>query len=241
MEQYTALERIDVGRVLAQAEQLLVAGDVTNLENLVHALEAHRQQYLEVERQSSTAVRQLEQEFATLRGELAYNPAALEHYREMQLTLDLHLSRLQAGRKEAEALAGILVKLRPELERFGGRRKAIELAVRARAVQQELRQVKEAFLPVFEQVVEKIFALNRDAVAFNRTVSVAHLPQTQFLQCGVDLTQLLAAFADLDIVVTPEMEQLAANARSVEEGARDGVQRLGDPGFATAGAEEGAR
>jgi hypothetical protein len=241
MEQYTALERIDVGRVLSQAEQLLAAGDVTNLENLVHALEAHRQQYLEVERQSSAAVRQLEQEFATLRGELAYNPAAIEHYREMQLTLDIHLSRLQAGRKEAEALAGILVKLRPELERFGGRRKAIELALRAREVQQELRQVKEAFLPVFEQVVEKIFALNRDAVAFNRTVSVAHLPQTQFLQCRVDLTQLLAAFADLDVVVTPEMEQLAANARSAEEGARNGLQRLGDPRFTMAAGEEGER
>ncbi len=238
MEQYTALERIDVGRVLSQAEQLLMAGDVTSLENLVHALESHRQQYLEVERQSTAAVRQLEQEFTTLRGELAYNPAAIEHYREMQLTLDLHLSRLQAGRKEAEALAGILVKLRPELERFGGRRKAIELAVRAREVQHELRQIKEAFLPVFEQVVEKIFALNRDAVAFNRTVSVAHLPQTQFLQCRVDLTQLLAAFADLDIVVTPEMEQLAAHTLSVEEGVRNGGQRLSNPRFTTAEGEE---
>jgi hypothetical protein len=227
--------------VLAQAEQLLVAGDVTNLENLVHALDSHRQQYLEVERQSTAAVRQLEQEFATLRGELAYNPAAIEQYRERQLTLDLHLSRLQAGHKEAEALAGILVKLRPELERFGGRRKAIELAVHARAVQQELRQVKEAFLPVFAQVVEKIVALNRDAAAVNRTVSGAHLPQTQFLQSRVDLTQLLAAFADLDVVVTPEMEQLAANARSAEEGARNGGQRLGDPRFTIAEGEEGER
>lgn len=223
MEQYPALERIDVGGILAQAEHLLASGDVGNFENLVHTLEAHRQQYLEVERQSAAAVRQLEQEFAALRGELAYNPAAVEQYREIQLTLDIHLSRLQAGRKEAEALAGILVKLRPELERFVGRRKAIELAVRARELHKELRQLKETFLPVFEQMVEKIFTLNRDAAAFNRTVSVAHLPQTQFLQCRVDLTQLLAAFADLEIIVTPEMEQLAATTRGLEEPAANGA------------------
>jgi hypothetical protein len=213
MEQFAPLERVDVGRVLSEAERLLTVGDVSNFESLVHALEAHRQQYLEVERQSAAIVRQLEQEFGTVRGELAYNPGAIEQYREMQLTLDIHLSRLQAGRKEAEALAGVLLKLRPELERFVGRRKAIELAVRAREVQKELRGMKETFLPVFEQLVEKIFALNQDAAAFNRTVSIAHLPQTQFLQCRVDLTQMLAAFSDLDIVVTPEMEQLAAIAQ----------------------------
>src|SRR5262249_44997331 len=134
-------------------------------------------------------------------------------YREIQLALDLHLSRLQAGRKEAEALAGIILKLRPELERFAGRRKGIELAVRACEVREELRQLKGTFLPVFEKLVEKIFALNRDATAFNRTVSVAHLPQTQFLQCRIDLMQLLAAFAELDIVMTLEMEQLAAAQR----------------------------
>ncbi len=63
------------------------------------------------------------------------------------------------------------------LERFVGRRKAIDMAVRAREVREELRQLKETFLPVFEQIVEKIFALNKDAATFNRTVSVAHLPQ----------------------------------------------------------------
>lgn len=223
MEQYTALERVDAGRILSQAEQLLASGDTGHFENLVHALESQRQQYLEIERQSASIVRQLEQEFTALRGELAYNPTAIEQYREMQLTLDLHLSRLQAGRKEAEALTGILVKLRPELERFVGRRKAVELAVRAQELHKELHQVKAAFLPVFEQVVEKIFTLNRDAAAFNRTVSVAHLPQTQFLQCRVDLTQLLAAFADLDIVVTPEMEQLAAAARNQGEPPANGA------------------
>ena len=72
--------------------------------------------------------------------------------------------------------------------------------------------------------MEKIFTLNRDAAAFNRTVSVAHLPQTQFLQCRVDLTQLLAAFADLDIVITPEMEQLAAIARNVGEPISNGAR-----------------
>lgn len=231
MEQFAPLERVDVGRVLHEAERLLTVGDIDHFESLVHALEAHRQQYLEVERQSTTIVRQLEQEFGALRGELAYNPAAIDQYREMQLTLDIHLSRLQAGRKEAEALAGVLLKLRPELERFVGRRKAIELAVRAREVQKELRGIKEAFLPVFEQLVEKVFALNRDAAAFNRTVSIAHLPQTQFLQCRVDLTQLLAAFADLDIVVTPEMEQLATIAQSKEPRAENG-------NYKTAGTEE---
>jgi hypothetical protein len=216
MEQFAPLERIDVSRILAEAERLLTIGDIAHFESFVHALEAQRQQYLEVERQSSVVVRQLEQEFGALRGELAYNPTAVEQYREMQLTLDIHLSRLQAGRKEAEALAGVLLKLRPELERFVGRRKAVELAVRAREVQKELRGIKEAFLPIFEQLVEKIFALNRDAAAFNRTVSIAHLPQTQFLQCRVDLTQLLAAFSDLDIVVTPEMEQLSSLAQGKE-------------------------
>lgn len=49
------------------------------------------------------------------------------------------------------------------------------------------------------------------AATFNRTVSITHLPQTQFLQCRVDLTQLLAALAELDVVVTPEMETLAAS------------------------------
>jgi hypothetical protein len=212
MENFEPLERIDVNRVLSEAERLLVTGDLHGFENFVHALEATRQRYVEIERQSTVAVRQMEQEFAALRNELAYNPAALEQYRELQLSVDLHLSRLQAGRKEAEALAGILLKLRPELERFGGRRKAIELAVQARAVREELRQIKATFLPVLEQVVEKIFALNNAAATFNRTVSVAHLPQTQFLQCRVDLTQLLAALAELDVVVTPEMETLAASA-----------------------------
>jgi hypothetical protein len=79
-------------------------------------------------------------------------------------------------------------------------------------VREELRQLKATFLPEFEQVVEKIFALNNAAATFNRTVSVAHLPQTQFLQCRVDLTQLLAALAEVDVVVTPEMETLAASA-----------------------------
>ncbi len=213
MERFEPLERVDVSRILSEAERLLATGDLHGFENFVHALEATRQRYVEIERQSTVAARQMEQEFAALRSELAYNPAALERYREMQLSLDFHLSRLQAGRKEAEALAGILLKLRPELERFVGRRKAIELAVQARAVREELRQIKVTLLPVLEQVVEKIFALNNAAATFNRTVSVAHLPQTQFLQCRVDLTQLLAALAELDVVVTPEMEQLAASVQ----------------------------
>jgi GrpB-like predicted nucleotidyltransferase (UPF0157 family) len=232
MERFAPLERIDVSRILSEAERLLTSGDLQSFENFVHALEASRQQYLEVERQATVVARQMEQEFAALRGELAYNPAAVEQYREMQLALDVHLSRLQAGRKEADALAGILLKLRPELERFVGRRKAIELAVRARELREELRQFKNTFLPVLEQVVEKIFALNRDAVTFNRTVSVAHLPQTQFLQCRVDLTQLLAAFAELDVVVTPEMEQLAAAIHRREAVAENGVhQRATKPAF----------
>ena len=65
MEQHPALERVDVGSILSQAEQLLASGDVGNFENLVHALESHRQQYLEIERQSATIVRQLEQEFTS--------------------------------------------------------------------------------------------------------------------------------------------------------------------------------
>jgi hypothetical protein len=213
MERFEPLDRIDVSRILSEAERLLAMGDLHGFENFVHTLEATRQQYIEVERQSTVAVRQMEQEFAALRSELAYNPAALEQYREMQLSLDVHLSRLQAGRKEAEALASILLKLRPELERFVGRRKAIELAVQAREVREELRQIKGTFLPVLEQVVQKIFALNNAAATFNRTVSVAHLPQTEFLQCRVDLTQLLAALVELDVVITPEMEQLAASVQ----------------------------
>ena len=231
MERFEALERIDVNRILAEAERLLLSGDLTGFENFVHALEATRQQYVEIERQSTMVVRQMEQEFATLRSELAYNPAAIDQYREMQLSLDLHLSRLQAGRKEAEALAGILLKLRPELERFVGRRKAIDLAVRAREVREELRQFKETFLPVLERVVEKIFALNRDAATFNRTVSVAHLPQTQFLQCRVELTQLLAALAELDVVVTPEMEQLAASVQGAETTPENSASRPAAPAF----------
>jgi len=235
MERFTPLERVDEGRILSEAERLLVSGDLHGFENFVHALEATRQQYLEIERQSTAAARQMEQEFATLRSELAYNPAAVEHYREMQLSFDMHLSRLQAGRKEAEALAGVLLKLRPEMERFVGRRKAIEMAVRAREVKEELRQIKEAFLPVLEQVVEKIFALNKDAATFNRTVSVAHLPQTQFLQCRIDLTQLLAALVELDVVVTPEMEQLAASAQGLEAKAENNMYR---PAGSTFGTEE---
>jgi hypothetical protein len=241
MERFTPVERIDEGRILSEAERLLVSGDLHGFENFVHTLEASRQQYVEIERQSTLAARQLEQEFAALRGELAYNPAALEQYRELQLALDMHLSRLQAGRKEAEALARVLVRLRPEMERFVGRRTAIALAVRAREIREELRQVKEAFLPALEQIVEKIFALNKDAATFNRTVSVAHLPQTQFLQCRIDLTQLLAALAELDVVVTPEMEQLAASAQGVavkEAGPENGPYPSAGPVF---GGEERGR
>jgi hypothetical protein len=134
----------------------------------------------------------------------------IEQYREAQLLLDMQMSRMQAGRKEAETLAGILLKLRPQLERFTGRRKAVELAVRAQEIRTELHQLKQTFLPMFEQVIEKVLKLQHEAAAFNRTAAVAHLPQTQFLQCRVDLSQLLAALAELDVVVMPEMEQLAA-------------------------------
>ena len=232
MDHIEPLERIDAHRILSEAEQLLTAGDIHTFEKLVHTLETNRQRYVEIERQSADAVRQLEQEFAAIRSELAYNPAAVQQYREIQLTLDMHLSRLQAGRKEAESLASILLKLRPELERFAGRRKAIDLALRAREVKAELGQLKQAFLPAFEQLVEKIFALNRDAATFNNTVSLAHLPQTQFLQCRIDLMQLLAAFAELDIVVTPEMEQLASALQRAERGAAN--ERVGsdEPKFA---------
>jgi len=113
MEQFMPLERVDVGRVLSQAEQLLAAGDLSQFEQFVHALETNRQHYLEVERQSTAAARQLEQGFTALRSELAHNPAAVEQYRDTQFAFDMHLSRMQASRKEAEALAGILVKLRP--------------------------------------------------------------------------------------------------------------------------------
>ena len=225
MERFTPLERVDVNGILSDAEQFLAAGDVSTFENFVHQLEARRQQYLEIERQSALAARQMEQEFSALRGELAYNPEAVEHYRELQFALDLHVSRVQAGRKEADALAGILLKLRPELERFVGRRKAVELAVRAHAVREELHQIKEQFLPIFEKLVEKIFALNRDAATFNRTVSVAHLPQTQFLQCRIDLMQLLAALAELDIIMTPEMEQMVAAAKGLEQQPRNEMSR----------------
>jgi hypothetical protein len=230
MERFDALERVDADSILAEAQRLLSTGDFESFEQLVHTLETKRQHYLEVEKQAAVAARQLEQEFITLRSELAYNPAAVEQYREVQLSLDLHLSRLQAGHKEAETLAGILLKLRPQLERFVGRRKAIELAVRAQEIREELRQCKAAFLPIFEQIVEKIFALHRDAATFNRTVTVAHLPQTQFLQCRIDLTQLLAALAELDVVVMPEMEQLAALVSRGEVPAEHDPHRLAVPG-----------
>jgi hypothetical protein len=208
MEPCEALERIDVDRVYADAEQLLAAGEVETLDQFLHALESKRQHYLDIEKQATA--RQLEQKFAALRAELAYDPGVVEQYRETQLLLDVQVSRLQAGRKEAETLAGILVKLRPQVERFTGRRIAIELAVRAREIRNELHQLKQTLLPAFEHIIEKVATLQRDAVAFNRTAAVAHLPQTQFLQCRVDLTQLLAAMAELDVVVMPEMEQLAA-------------------------------
>ncbi len=233
MERFAPLERVDESRILSESERLLVSGDLHGFENFVHTLETARQQYLEIERQSTAAARQMEQEFVTLRSELAYNPAAVEHYREMQISFDMHLSRLQAGRKEAEALAGVLLKLRPEMERFVGRRTAIDMAVRAREVREELRQLKETFLPVFEQIVEKIFALNKDAATFNRTVSVAHLPQTQFLQCRIDLTQLLAALVELDVIVTPEMEQLAASAQGLEAKAENNLYRPTGSAFGT--------
>jgi len=155
-------------------------------------------------------MRQSEQKFATLRAELAYDPGVVERYREAQLLLDVQISRFHAGRKEAETIAGILVKLRPQVERFTGRRKAIELAVRAQEIRNELHQLKQTLLPAFEHIREKVAALQRDAVAFNHTAAVPHVPQTQFLQCRVDLTELLAALAELDVVVMPEMEQLAA-------------------------------
>jgi len=100
-----------------------------------------------------------------------------------------------------------------------------------RALRQVLRQIKATFLPVFEQVVEKIFALNKDAATFNRTVSIAHLPQTQFLQCRVDSMQLLAALADLDVIVTPEMEQLAAPVQAERTLAENSGHRPEAPGF----------
>jgi hypothetical protein len=209
MESFEALERIDVDRVYAEAEQLLAAGELEALDSFLHTLESKRQHYLDVEKQATATVRQLEQRFAALRAELAYDPGLVEQYREAQLVLDMQISRLQAGRKEAETIAGILVKLRPQVERFTGRRKAIELAVRAQEIRNELHQLKLTLLPAFEHIIEKVATLQRDAVAFNRTAAVAHLPQTQFLQCRVDLTQLLAALAELDVVVVPEMEQLA--------------------------------
>lgn len=218
METFEALERIDANRVFAEAEHLLAAGEIEGFEQFVHALENKRQQYLDVEKQANATARQLEQQFATLRGELAYNPGLVEQYREAQLLLDVQVSRVQAGRKEAETIAGILVKLRPQLERFTGRRKAIELAVRAQNIRAELHQLKQTLLPVLEHIVEQVATLQRDAAAFNRAASVAHLPQTQFLQCRVDLSQLLAALAELDVIVMPEMEQLAAS----------GSQRLTD-------------
>lgn len=73
--------------------------------------------------------------------------------------------------------------------------------------------------------------LNRDATTFNRAVSVAHLPQTQFLQCRIDLMRLLAALAELDIVMTPEMEQMAAAAQGGGTLAENGTQRSELPDF----------
>ena len=210
MEPCEALERIDADRVYAEAEQLLAAGKVEALDQLLLALESNRQHYLNIEKQASDTMRQSEQKFATLRAELAYDPGVVERYREAQLLLDVQISRFHAGRKEAETIAGILVKLRPQVERFTGRRKAIELAVRAQEIRNELHQLKQTLLPAFEHIREKVAALQRDAVAFNHTAAVPHVPQTQFLQCRVDLTELLAALAELDVVVMPEMEQLAA-------------------------------
>ena len=210
MEQFEALERIDVDRVYAEAEQLLAAGEVEALDQFLLALESKRQHYLNIEKQATDTMRQFEQKFATLRAELAYDPGVVERYREAQLLLDVQISRFHAGRKEAETIAGILVKLRPQVERFTGRRKAIELAVRAQEIRNELHQLKQTLLPAFEHIREKVAALQRDAVAFNHTAAVPHVPQTQFLQCRVDLTELLAALAELDVAVMPEMEQLAA-------------------------------
>ena len=85
MEKFAPLERIDVGRILSEAEQLLVSGDLPDFENFVYTSEATRQQYVEIERQSTAAVRQREQEFTVLRSELAYNPAALEQYRDRKI------------------------------------------------------------------------------------------------------------------------------------------------------------
>ena len=210
MEQFEALERIDVDRVYAEAEQLLAAGEVEALDQFLLALESKRQHYLNIEKQATDTMRQFEQKFATLRAELAYDPGVVERYREAQLLLDVQISRFHAGRKEAETLYGILVKLRPQVERFTGRRKAIALAVRAQEIRNELHHLKQTLLPAFEHIIEKVATLQRDAVAFNRTAAVPHVPQTQFLQCRVDLTELLAALAELDVVVMPEMEQLAA-------------------------------
>jgi hypothetical protein len=63
METVEALERIDANRLFAEAEQLLASGDVEQFEQFVHSLENQRQQYLEIEKQASAALRQLEQQF----------------------------------------------------------------------------------------------------------------------------------------------------------------------------------
>ena len=210
MEPGEALERIDADHVYAEAEQLLAAGAVEALDQFLLALESKRQHYRNIEKQATDTMRQFEQKFATLRAELAYDPGVAERYREAQLLLDVQISRFHAGRKEAETIYGILVKLRPQVERFTGRRKAIELAVHAQEIHNEFHQLKQTLLPAFEQIIEKVATLQRDAVAFNRTAAVPHVPQTQFLQCRVDLTELLAALAELDVVVMPEMEQLTA-------------------------------
>jgi len=60
MESFEALERIDVDRVYAEAEQLLAAGEVKTLDQFLHALESKRQHYLDVEKQATATVRQHE-------------------------------------------------------------------------------------------------------------------------------------------------------------------------------------
>jgi hypothetical protein len=61
MEPLEPLERIDVDRLYAEAEQLLAPGELEHLEQFLHALKNILQQYLDIEKQAAAVIRQLEQ------------------------------------------------------------------------------------------------------------------------------------------------------------------------------------
>jgi len=171
------IQKVDENGIHARANKALVANDLPVLGALIDEVEEHRRQLLTQSQQEAIAVREAEINLTATRTKIAFlsEDDARKQYSELQFQIEFRAERSKVFLQQAGVLEKVLGGLRQKSTELQARHLATEIVAQAPGLADELAEAKRALGPL-RAVVEKIFALSRQADFFNQQVQGISVP-----------------------------------------------------------------